>query len=229
MADTTTTADSYVHGGRIAHSPRRVLCLGVSYVDLTGAQTVTSATADAGVSQVVECVRRNIVTAMDGRDLARCRATEHYCNAELYTVSQESGGRYRSTRHLHGNFNRRNFLRKLQEHFLFLEFDQVMLDYFWIPAGWDESHWQRDFFAHTLVELAKQDVVPYRTPIPGELVGSVILPFCYHVFKEVIGSFSGLRNYYDVSFLRKNELHKVPLWKGTQEIDAGQMRKCRYI
>jgi hypothetical protein len=227
MADNTGNMDGYVHGGVIAHSPRRVMCLGVSYVDLTGAQTVTSEAEEGGVRQVVECVRRNIITAMDGRDLARCRATEHHCDAEVYTVSQESGGRYRPGRHMNGNFNRRNFIRRLQEHFLFMEFDQVILDYFWIPAGWDESHWQRDFFAHTIVEIAKEDVVPYRKPIEGELVGSVILPFCYHVFKEVIGSFSSLRKYYDISFLRKNELHKVPLWKGTQEIDAEQMRKCQ--
>lgn len=219
--------DAYVVGGQTPHAKRKILCLGMSYADIDGYQTTTPVRDDLDLSvrRVIECVRRDYVTEMDGRDLARCVATEYHAGAELYTVSQEDGGRYRRARHMHGNFNRTNFVRRLQEHFLCLEFDQIILDYFWIPAGWDVQHWSRTLFGHTLVELARHDVLPYRKPLDGELLGSVILPFCYHCFKEVIGSFKQLRRYYDVSFLRKHELDKVPLWAGTRQIGAKPMRK----
>lgn len=220
----------YIVGGHAPHDKRKILCLGMSYADvdpfMNSLVTPHEPTLNSAVRRVIECVRRDYVSEMDGRDLARVVATEYACQADLYTVSQEEGAKYRNDRHFHGNFNRTNFVRRLQEHFLCLEFDQIILDYFWIPAGWDVQHWSRTLFNNTLVELARQDVLPYREPKEGELLGSVILPFCYHCFKEVIGNFKGLRRYYDVSFLRKDELSKVPLWKGTQQIDAKPMRKC---
>ena len=220
---------NYVVGGHAPHEKRKVLCLGMSYADIDkhvhSLTTPPDANGPMAIRRVIECVRRDYLSEMDGRDLARVVATEYDSNAELYTVSQEEGANYRNDRHMNGNFNRTNFVRRLQEHFLCLEFDQVILDYFWIPAGWDVQHWTRTLFGHTLVELAKQDVLPYRAPREGELLGSVILPFCYHCFKEVIGNFKQLRRYYDVSFLRKHELHNVPLWKGTRQIGAKPMRK----
>ena len=222
---------NYVVGGHTPHVKRKILCLGMSYADIdkyvNSLTTPSDANGPMAIRRVIECVRRDYLSEMDGRDLARVVATEYDSNADLYTVSQEEGANYRNDRHMNGNFNRTNFVRRLQEHFLCLEFDQVILDYFWIPAGWDVQHWSRTLFGHTLVELAKHDVLPYRAPREGELLGSVILPFCYHCFKEVIGNFKQLRRYYDVSFLRKHELHKVPLWKGTRQIGAKPMRKFR--
>ena len=223
-------SEQYIVGGHSPHSKRKILCLGMSYADIDrhvdSLITPNEPGGDMAVRRVIECVRRDYISEMDGRDLARVVATEHEANAELYTVSQEEGAKYRNDRHMNGNFNRTNFVRRLQEHFLCLEFDQVILDYFWIPAGWDVQHWSRTLFNNTLVELARQDVLPYREPREGELLGSVILPFCYHCFKEVIGNYKVLRRYYDISFLRKKELKKVPLWRGTQQIDPKPMRKC---
>lgn len=219
----------YIPGGQAPHPKRKILCLGMSYADIephvNSLITPKDDDGDTAVRRVVECVRRDYLSEMDGRDLARVVATEYAANADLYTVSQEEGASYRTDRHMNGNFNRTNFVRRLQEHFLCLEFDQVILDYFWIPAGWDVQHWSRTLFSHTLIELARHDVLPYRAPKEGELLGSVILPFCYHCFKEVIGSYKQLRRYYDISFLRKHELDKIPLWKGTQQIDPKPMRK----
>jgi hypothetical protein len=220
----------YVPGGSQPHAERKILCLGMSYAELEKFAdkemvTVDDGTSEMHVRRVIECVRRGYLTEMDGRDLVRVVATEYEASAHLYTVSQEEGACYRQDRHMNGNFNRTNFVRRLQEHFLCIDFDQVILDYFWIPAGWDLEHWSRSLFSNTLVELARQDVLPYREPRPGELLGSVILPFCYHCFKEVIGNFKHLRRYYDVSFLRKHELEKVPLWRGTQQVGAKAMRK----
>ena len=226
-------------GDNPSDRPRQILCLGMSYADMDRLlkkgqddelhmETEDTGSLESHITRVIECVRRKYLTEMDGRDLARVVATERVANAKLCTVSQEEGACYRDNQHLNGNFNRANFVRRLQEHFIYqgiTEFDQVILDYFWIPAGWDMHHWSRTLFGNTLIEFARRDVLPYREPRQGELLGSVILPFCYHCFKEVLGNFKQLRRYYDVSFLRKHELDKVPLWKGTQQIGAKPMRK----
>ena len=59
---------------------------------------------DQGVEQVVELVRRNILTQMDGRDLARCLSLEAGNDTIAYCVSMEKGSQY-GKRHLHANFN----------------------------------------------------------------------------------------------------------------------------
>ena len=45
----------------------------------------------ASVEQTVELVRRNVLTQMDGRDLARCLAVEASNLTHTYTVSMEHG------------------------------------------------------------------------------------------------------------------------------------------
>jgi hypothetical protein len=52
----------------------------------------------------------------------------------------------------------------------------------------------------------------------------IYLPFCLHCFKEVLATFEILKDYYNISFLRKRELRKVALWTGTQSIDARRMQ-----
>jgi hypothetical protein len=48
--------------------------------------------------------------------------------------------------------------------------------------------------------------------------GVVYLPFCLHVFKEIVACRENLTRYYKISFLRQKDLKKVALWKGTQNI-----------
>ena len=76
----------------------------MSYADIAGRthQLVTpnDDTRDMAVRRVIECVRRDYLSEMDGRDLARVVATEYEADAALYTVSQEEGANYRTDRHL---------------------------------------------------------------------------------------------------------------------------------
>lgn len=207
---------------------KKVLLLGVSYADCskqllskTGGTVSeqnpqTSRLTNGTVEAAIQCVLEGILTQMDGRDLARCRGTETACGVSVYTVSQERGALYRPDRHLHSNFNRHDFVKKLQTHFgRECFFDQIVLDYFWIPPGWDVNHWGRSFFEKTLMDLA--DVL---TPITGV----VYLPFCLHCFKQVHSNFHKLRKKYNVGFLRKGQLDEITLWKGTQSIPEKVMQ-----
>lgn len=209
----------------------KVLALGVSYASVEGQLQVQGLDQSvfgnndsdfASVETAIECVQRGILTEMDGRDLSRCLATEKHCNADVYTVSQEKGAIYDQNKHLEANFNRRNFCRELKKHFLDTQFDQVVLDYFWIPAGWNVQHWSRSFFEHTLVNLVKEQIL-YVPSMPRKSkserrIGVVYLPFCLHVFKEIVACRENLTRYYKISFLRQKDLKKVALWKGTQYI-----------
>jgi hypothetical protein len=199
---------------------KKVLCLGVSYADVEeqckkldwdARRDWAADTVDAAV----QCVQRGLLTQMDGRDLARCRSTEKACQCAVYTVSQERGAIYRSDRHLTANFNRRDFARSLQDRFG-SQFDQVILDYFWIPAGWDANHWTSSFFQRNLVSFAKDNLL--------KPTGAIYLPFCFHCFKQVLIGFPVLRKYYNISFLRKGELDQIALWKGTQQINEKVMQ-----
>jgi hypothetical protein len=169
---------------------------------------------------IVDAVRKGILTQMDGRDLARVVETERVGgnNVQVYTVSQEQGGRYRSDRHYAGDFNHRKFVRALKHQFSGggICFDQVVLDYFWIPSGWDRQHWSRSFFQTTLISLAEQQLLGPEA--------KVYLPFCLHVFKEVLIGRNELLQHYNVSFLRKNALKEIALWRGTQAIDPRTMQ-----
>ena len=51
------------------------------------------------VVAVIEEVKCRNLNAMDGRDLARCRATEAYLGVQIFTVSQEKAAVYDSSRH----------------------------------------------------------------------------------------------------------------------------------
>ncbi|KAL7579961.1 hypothetical protein ACA910_004956 [Epithemia clementina (nom. ined.)] len=187
------------------------------------------------INTVLNCVKSSYMTAMDGRDLARCLATEQHCSVRVYTVSQEDGAVYEPSRHLWANFNRASFVNALLKKFGNIQFDQVILDYFWIPPGWDVAHWKSHFFQHTLVQLARQNVLQQpkidecnEGTQPKQLntfkTGVVYLPFCFHCFKEVMAHIGTLTMYYDVSFLRKGSLGDITLWSGTQQIDANSMQ-----
>ncbi|GKZ00500.1 hypothetical protein MPSEU_001002400 [Mayamaea pseudoterrestris] len=217
----------------MAPRPRKkVLCLGVSYANVQDQlasmgkdlsdlvenenESVLPSYASAELCNAVASVQRGLLTEMDGRDLARIVETERVCKADVYTVSREKGAIYRSDRHYEGDFNHRKFVASLKDHFSGVTFDQVLLDYFWIPTGWDRQHWSRSFFESSLVSFATLDVVGPDAQI--------YLPFCLHCFKEVLICQDVLLKHYNISFLRKIQLNDIALWKGTQNIDRRIMQ-----
>ena len=120
----------------------KVLLLGISYPDVKGHMAEHKfddcilENSDLSVDQAIECVRRKILTEMDGRDLARCVATEQAGGGhEVYTVSKEMGGIYRSDRHVYASFNNSRGMRKaMLQAFGHIQFQQVILDYYWMPT-----------------------------------------------------------------------------------------------
>jgi hypothetical protein len=215
----------------------KVLCLGVSYPDIeaqiriqSGDTTRTAGLvgkAKANVAMAMECVQRGILTQMDGRDLARCLATEERCNVDVYCVSQEKGALYRSDRHLDANFNRASFVSDVQKQFEGCQFDQIILDYFWMPAGWDNVHWRRPFFEQTLINFAKNGILQLSSADScfDELYRrGIYLPFCFHCFKAIVSHRKELKKFFNISFLRKHELGCLTLWSGTQSIGSRPMQ-----
>jgi hypothetical protein len=140
----------------------------------------------------------------------------------VFTASQEQGGIYREDRHLRGNFCRRGWAEKLAKRFPGVQFDQVILDYFWIPSGWDASHWTRSFFKSTLPDLCRLNLLRRRDcDNDGSLREGpcVHLPFGFHCFQMVLACRDTLLRFYDVFFIRKHEIARISLWRGTQAID----------
>lgn len=217
----------------------KVLMLGISYPSVSGQMEEKGYEPDLltnktpSVDQSVEVVRRKIMTEMDGRDLARIVATEQACGIDAYTVSKEIGCVYRSDRHLHANFNARNFVQKLKESFGDdVQFSQVILDYYWMPTGWLVTRWAKTLFQKTLPNLVKERILTYpstrgrRMRKKGDEIeeGVVYLPFCAHVCKELVGGIDTLKDYYSITFVKKSELPGHSLWKGTMDIDADTMQ-----
>ena len=120
----------------------KILLLGISYPDVEGHMAEHSYSEnllderELSVEQAVECVRRKILTEMDARDLARVVATEKAGGGhECYTVSKEMGGIYRKDRHVYASFNNSRSMRKaMDKAFGHVRFQQVILDYYWMPT-----------------------------------------------------------------------------------------------
>ncbi len=219
-------------------SKQRVLCLGMSYPCVASNVGLHNGTlkGEAGhllleqhnpcsIEGVANLVRGKILTEMDGRDLARCYATEQFCGVDVFCVSQERAAVYRYARHMECNFNSRYFVKELSKLAGGAQFDQIVLDYFWAPAGWVVSHWKSSFFSKNLVALAELGLlcsVSGHPQVGGGRwrMGVVYLPFCLHTLRETAAAYRVLSLYYRVSFLSKGELAENALWAGTQTIDG---------
>jgi len=157
----------------------KILLLGISYPDVYGQMEEHQYDDDIlnnselSVNQAVECVRRKILTEMDGRDLARCVATEQAgvekgsgssgsISHQVYTVSKEVGGVYRKDRHVYASFNNSRGMRKaMLKAFNDVQFQQVILDYYWMPTGWLVTRWNKTLFQETLPDLVRYRMLAF--------------------------------------------------------------------
>jgi hypothetical protein len=160
-----------------SHCPQNnILLLGVSFPDVKGTLE------DRGIKesllihkeptaeQSVELVRRGILTEMDARDHARCVETERAYDGEdlnVYTVSREVGGIYRKDRHIYANFNNsRTLCQQLGRSFGWnTKFQQVILDYYWMPTGWLVTRWAKSLFQNTLPDLVRHGLLDCSSSI----------------------------------------------------------------
>ena len=208
----------------------KVLCLGMSYPDIH-AQIETEGfrhdvleTTQTSILQVVECVRRRILTEMDGRDLARCIAMEKKHCIEAFTASQENGSVYVEGKHFSGNFNRSGFVDSIKRQFgEDTKFRQIILDYFWCPKGWVKEHWTKRFFHKVIPDLVQ--VLDFPKQPEGKMGHGVLyLPFCFHIMKELVANLGILQDYYQIGFVYKSELAENALWSGTNSISPEIMQ-----
>ena len=182
-------------------------------------------TCNASVHQVIECVRRRILTEMDGRDLARCIAMEKKHSIEAFTVSQEHGSVYVEEKHLSANFNRSGFVDSIKRQFgTDIKFHQIILDYFWCPKGsWVMEHWSKRFFHKVIPDLVQ--LLDFPKHSEGKLGhGIVYLPFCFHCMKELVANLAILKDYFQISFVYKKDLPENALWSGTNNINPHIMQ-----
>ena len=109
-----------------------------------------------------------------------------------------------------------------------VRFKQVILDYFWIPEGWNSHHWKPFFFSNILPELVKKRMLDMddddNDNVAGAVPCAVYLPFCFFCFRQVVNALPQLSQYFSISFLRKADLKEHTLWLGTQTIDPFQMQ-----
>jgi hypothetical protein len=183
---------------------------------------------------------------MSARDYARCVTTEEVNCVDMYTVSKETGAIYSDNRHVYGDFNARSFCQRLKKAFgANLQFDQVILDYYWMPTGWLVTWWSKTLFQNMLPDLVREQLLRYPSKRARQKartrntsnddspqqhnddeldVGVVYLPFCAHFGKEIVGALPILSQYYRISFVHKKDLAVHALWKGAMTIDADIMQ-----
>ncbi|CAB9528206.1 expressed unknown protein [Seminavis robusta] len=260
-ATVATTVDATA---TLAATQPKILCFGMSYTCIPKSmlklnvsfQEWSEGRTEVTPADVVKAVRQNLLTEMDGRDMARCIATEKTCQVDVFTVSQERAAVYDDTRHLNANFNRHRLIHQLYTSFATdkegnrqstnndnnngrrqqssfdakytIRFRQAILDYYWIPQGWDSNHWSPSFFSDILVGLVQKgmlDMDGNDNNSNQQIPCAVYLPFCFHCFRQVVNALDSLKKYYAISFLRKpNDLGENTLWRGTQTIDAEMMQ-----
>jgi hypothetical protein len=200
---------------------------------LLGMSKANVVNSSPSVEEVIGLVSQGTLNHMDGRDLARCRATELECNKMAYTVSLQEGTDYNQNFHMNGNFNKSEFGTKLTENFPQKKFQQISLDYYNIPWGtWMENHWPKSFFETTLPGFVKNDLLEYPQDYQGDLCTftdsqglgfGVYLPFCLHCIEHLL-ALKEIGKYYTISFLPKERLKENALWRGTSTIEEDDMR-----
>ena len=208
----------------------RVLLLGMSYATLLTSSKGTQHQKAPTLPQILSEMRNKDkgLEEIDARDLARIRSTESALDVDVYTVSLSKAANYKKTRHLSADFNGgRRFIRSFLDHFGEIQFDQITLDYFWSPCGWDREHWRDSFFSKTLVDFARQDILNRQVNKRGQIkTGVVYLPFNKQSYKECVANWPVLRDWFNMSFCRTaHELQEMALWVGTSRIDESSMGK----
>lgn len=208
-------------------SKGNLLFLGMSYADAAWtfqnkreqifSQNIYCSDSVFSLEAEIMRINNSLITEIDGRDLARIMATKATFGMDVFTISLENGCRYDANFHLNADFNSRKFTKKLVDKFgQKLSFNQIVLDYFWIPNGWTSSHWHSSFFSSTLPSFAADGLLRSGA--------AIFLPFCLTCYKEVAAAYENkLKHYYNVTFLRKDQLHKISLWVGTQQISSDLM------
>ena len=187
-----------------------VLCLGMVYWD-TGATTVD------GVAKLV--LERELTPAM-GRDTARCLALEAMGNACVYTVAkqEEQNVRQRADRHVNTDICSRRFVRDIKKVTKTVAFDQVSLDYFWMPRAY-----LHDRVGRQLIGRLKAFALELLQP-----KGCIYLPFHMDILSALAKTDATWAPYYDICLVSQRNtaaLRENLLWTATGNIPSHTMEE----
>ena len=129
---------------------KSILILGMSTVDVRRSLDKKGNTGildNISIKTAKQCVTQKIISTSDGRDLARINAIKIHTDTNVYTVSlvntnptMESSSNptvYDNNKHLHANYNGRNFVSTLEKKFRTdnhqVQFQEIFLDYYYMP------------------------------------------------------------------------------------------------
>jgi hypothetical protein len=94
-----------------------------------------------------------------------------------------------------------------------------------VSGTWVMTHWGKSFFQVTLPLLVDILEAPQEKNDSVIEIGVIFLPFCFHCCKQIVAALSTIDKYYEVSFVKKDELHMHALWNGTSDIDPSTMQE----
>jgi len=94
-------------------------------------------------------------------------------------------------------------------------FDQIILDYFFCPAGYVNMRWAEGFFRDTLPAFAANGMIAED--------GSIWLPHAYYVEQMLEKYDSELSPYFSWNLVK--DFEKCPLFEATEHVED-QLKKC---
>ena len=150
--------------------------------------------------------RKKRISEIDGRDLARIKATEDLLKCNVYTISKVANVtyKYRKDRHLCKNYNHRNLIESLQNQFgKNVCFDMCIFDYFWFPPGWRPA---RQELISNFVKMKEEGLLK-----PG---GTVLLPFTSDFFCSLAAHGPDLQENFQIEYVTAQQ---NPLLVATKE------------
>ena len=185
---------------------RNMLCLGMIYAD-------TGTTTD----DIVSLVRDGIITPAMGRDTARCLAIETLHDVRVYSLARESHPKARGDRHIKTDLSSRKSIEDIRQVFSHGVFEQIVLDYFWMPKGYVHERMGRSFFGTQLRRFAQELLCEG---------GEVYLPFHIDILRSLSMFEASWIPYYQVTFVSQNHFYsmrKNMLWDATRTISPETM------
>lgn len=162
---------------------------------------------------IYELVQNRTFSKMEGRDLLRIIQVRKLFNASCYTVSKETSELYED-QHLSADYSNSRFVKVLQSTFGGIQFDQIIMDWFWCPIAWLKERISSQFFTSTLINLITSNV----------LNGSVYLPFNIVFVEQLIAHQKLINKHYIISYLSRDDNDQSYLWKATETLDANELQ-----
>jgi hypothetical protein len=152
----------------------------------------------------------DLINSGDKRDLARCTKIEEMFDANVYTVSMATkGGVLQNERHLAFDFSNKGFIKNLKDKFgAEIVFDQVVLDYIWMPDCYVNDNMKKAFYEIVLPNL----------PSLLKSQGKIFLPGLPSICINLMAANDKLKEHYEITFRGEADLDDHLLWKATQNI-----------